>query len=52
MWILTVYVLVVVVMELVVVAIGLALDFNQFNDIAVSFFRPLVWMGYLSTSDQ
>ena len=57
MWILIVYILVVVVMELIVVAVGLVLDriypSISLTDIAVAFlFGPLVWMDYRSTRDQ
>ena len=57
MWILTVYILVVVVMELIVVAVGLALDriypsISLTVSLSLSFSGPLVWMGYRSAPDQ
>jgi hypothetical protein len=52
MWILTVYVLVVVVMELIVaVGLGSNLPVNQFNDIAFAFlsgWSPCFWVGYFN----
>jgi len=50
MWILTVYVLVVVVMELVVVAVGLALDriYPSISlTISLSLFFLVLWFGWV-----
>ena len=51
MWILTVYVLVVVVMELVVVAVGLALDriYPSISlTISLSLFFLVLWFGWVT----
>ena len=50
MWILTVYVLVVVVMELIVVAVGLALDriYPSISlPISLSLFFLVLWFGWV-----
>ena len=50
MWILTVYVLVVVVMELIVVAVGLALDriYPSLSlTISLSLFFLVLWFGWV-----
>jgi len=50
MWILTVYVLVVVIMELIVVAVGLALDriYPSISlTISLSLFFLVLWFGWV-----
>ena len=50
MWILTVYVLIVVIMELIVVAIGLALDriYPSLSlTISLSLFFLVLWFGWV-----
>jgi len=50
MWILTVYILIVVIMELIVVAIGLALDriYPSLSlTISLSLFFAVLWLGWV-----
>lgn len=50
MWILTVYILIVLVMELIVVAIGLALDRiypSMSLTISLSLFFAVLWFGWV-----
>ena len=50
MWILTVYILIVVIMELIVVAIGLALDRTYPSlslTISLSLFFAVLWLAWV-----
>jgi cbb3-type cytochrome oxidase subunit 1 len=48
MWILTVYILIVVIMELIVVAIGLALDRTYPSlSLTISLFFAVLWLAWV-----